>query len=146
MPSMTPQLGELLDKALAEGTACLVGTASKDGDPQISPKGSVAVFDEKTLSYWERSGRTAIAHLKENPKVVVYYRNAAHAGEMPYTQGGALRFHGKARVISEGPVREQIWNKTIPAEQERDKDKKGVGVLIDVEKIEMLSGTAVEKA
>jgi predicted pyridoxine 5'-phosphate oxidase superfamily flavin-nucleotide-binding protein len=142
MISMTPLMAELLDKALADGTACLVGTASKDGDPQISPKGSVAVFDEKTLCYWERSNRSSLHHLKENPKVVVYYRNAARAAEMPYA-GGALRFHGKARVVPDGAVREQIWNKTIPAEQERDKEKKGVGVLIDVDKIEMLSGVVV---
>jgi hypothetical protein len=144
--NMTDQMRELLDAALADGTPCLLGTATKGGDPQISPKGSVAVFDEKTLSYWERSKRSAMAHLGENPRVVVFYRNAKRAPEMPQYAGGALRFHGSARVIDSGPVREQreqVWERTIKAEQDRDPEKKGVGVLIDVDKIELLSGAVV---
>lgn len=142
MISMTPLMAELLDKALADGTPCLLGTATRSGDPQISPKGSVAVFDERTLSYWERSKRSALAHVGENPRVVVYYRNPSRANEMPYA-GAALRFHGSARVIENGDVRERIWEKTIKAEQDRDPEKKGVGVLIDVDRIELLSGAAV---
>jgi predicted pyridoxine 5'-phosphate oxidase superfamily flavin-nucleotide-binding protein len=143
MMKMTPQMADLLNKALADGVPALVGTASKDGDPQISPKGSVAVYDEHTLSYWERSNRSSVAHIKENPKVVVYYRNAARASEMPDYAGGALRFHGRARIADGAGEREKVWDKTIPAEQERDKEKKGFGVLIDVEKIELLSGKVV---
>ena len=59
MIKITPVMKELLDKALADGTPCLIGTASKDGHPQISPKGSVAVFDDNTLCYWERSHRSS---------------------------------------------------------------------------------------
>lgn len=143
MIEMTPLMRELLNKALADGTPCLLGSATKDGDPQISPKGSVAVYDPQTLSFWERSHRSSLAHIKENPKVVVYYRNPARAGEMPDYAGAALRFHGRARVVESGPEREKVWDVTIPAEQERDKEKKGVGVLIDVDKIELLSGKVV---
>jgi predicted pyridoxine 5'-phosphate oxidase superfamily flavin-nucleotide-binding protein len=143
MISMTPLIADLLNKALADGVPCLVGTATEDGDPQISPKGSVAVYDDHTLSYWERSNRSAVAHIKENPKVVVYYRNAARAAEMPEYAGGALRFHGRARVADKPGEREKVWDLTVPAEQERDKEKKGLGVLIDVDKIELLSGKVV---
>jgi len=143
MINIPPQIGELLDKALADGVPCLVGTATKDGDPQISPKGSVARYDGHTLSYWERSNRSAVAHIKENPRVVVYFRNAGRASEMPDYPGAALRFHGKARIADGPGEREKVWDLTIPAEQERDKEKKGVGVLIDVERVELLSGKAV---
>ena len=44
MIKITPVMKELLDKALADGTPCLIGTADKAGHPQISPKGSVAVY------------------------------------------------------------------------------------------------------
>jgi general stress protein 26 len=142
MISMTPAMTQFLDTALADGTPCLVGTATKGGDPQISPKGSVAVFDEKTLSYWERSNRSSIAHIRENPRVVVYYRNPARAPEFA---GGALRFHGTARIVESGPQWENAWDKTVPAEQEKDKDRKGVAILIDVDLIELLSGAAVMK-
>jgi hypothetical protein len=143
MINIPTQIGELLDKALADGTPCLVGTATKDGDPQISPKGSVARYDAHTLSYWERSNRSAIAHINENPRVVVYYRNAARANELADYPGAALRFHGKARLADGPGEREKVWDLTIPAEQERDKEKKGVGILIDVERVELLSGKSV---
>lgn len=144
MIQMTPLMGELLDKALADGTPCLVGTATKDGRPQISPKGSVALFDEQTLCFWERSFRSVQNNLNENPHVVVYYRNAARAKEMPF-RGAALRFHGDARVASDPSVRERVWELTVPAEQEKDPEKKGVAILIDVTLIEELSGAVVMK-
>jgi predicted pyridoxine 5'-phosphate oxidase superfamily flavin-nucleotide-binding protein len=142
MMKMTDLMRTLLRSALADGTPCLVGTATRDGKPQISPKGSVAVLDDQTLCYWERSLRTAYAHLGENSNVVVYYRNFARTSEIPY-RGAAMRFHGRARIVKTGPEREKVWNATIPAEQERDPQKAGVGVLIDVDRIEELSGTVI---
>jgi len=79
MIKLTDLMRALLNKALADGVPCLVGTATRDGKPQISPKGSVAVYDDETLCFWERSMRTAHAHIGENPHVVVYYRNFARA-------------------------------------------------------------------
>jgi hypothetical protein len=145
MIKMTDLMRRLLDQALSDGVPCLVGTATRDGKPQISPKGSVAVLDEQNLCYWERSHRSALAHVSENPNVVVYYRNAARAEEIK-VRGAAMRFHGVARVIADGPDRERIWNATIPAEQERDPEKKGVGVMIRVSRIEELSGAAIMEA
>jgi predicted pyridoxine 5'-phosphate oxidase superfamily flavin-nucleotide-binding protein len=142
MIEMTDLMRNLLRSALADGVPCLVGTATRDGKPQISPKGSVAVLDEQTLCYWERSLRTAYAHIGENPNVVVYYRNFARTSEIPY-RGATMRFHGRARIVKDGPEREKVWDATIPAEQERDPRKSGVGVLITVDRIEELSGTTI---
>ena len=144
MIKLTDLMRTLLNKALADGAPCLVGTATRDGKPQISPKGSVAVYDDETLCFWERSMRTAHAHIGENPHVVVYYRNLARAQEMPY-RGGAIRFHGRARIVQSGAERDRVWGLTIPAEQERDPEKKGVGVLIAVDRVEELTGNVVMK-
>jgi hypothetical protein len=139
---MTELMAKLLATALDDGTPCLVGTASKDGMPQISPKGSVAVFNPTTLSYWERSFRSSQAHIEENPNVVVYYRNAARTAEIPW-RGAALRFHGKARIVKSGPDLERAWDLAGDLERGKDPERKGYAVLIDVEKIEELSGTVV---
>jgi predicted pyridoxine 5'-phosphate oxidase superfamily flavin-nucleotide-binding protein len=142
MIKMTDKMAQLLREALDDGTPCLVGTASKDGMPQISPKGSVSVLDEETLGYWERSFRSAHSHIAENPNVVIFYRNAARADEIPY-RGAAMRFHGVARVVEDGPERERVWEATVPFEQGRDPEKKGVGVIVRVDRIEELSGAAI---
>ena len=142
MVEMTPQLGELLDKALADGTPALLGTVGAGGEPQISPKGSLAVFDDTTLSFWERSHRTSERNLKANPKVVVYYRNAARMKEIPYG-GGAFRIYGTARIVTDPATTAKVWDRTNETEQSRDKDKTGVGILIDVDRVEELNGKIV---
>ena len=77
MINLTDEMVSRLDSALADGYSCLVGTASKDGEPQISPKGSVMAFNRDTLAYWERAKRSALDNVAENPQVVVYYAHAA---------------------------------------------------------------------
>ena len=144
MIAMTDFMAELLDSALADGTPCLLGTASKTGDPQIGPKGSVARYDGQTLSFWERSFRSTLAHIKENPRVVVYYRNKAREKEMPF-RGAALRFHGSARIVDDPAVRQRVWDLQVAAEREKDPEKKGIAILIDVDFIEELSGTILMK-
>ena len=73
MINLTDEMVSRLDSALADEYSCLVGTASKDGEPQISPKGSMMAFDRDTLAYWERAKRSALDNVAENPQVVVYY-------------------------------------------------------------------------
>jgi len=142
MIKLTPLMRELLDSALADGHEALLGSIGPDGYPQISPKGSLAVFDDTTLSFWERSHRTSERNLKANPKVVVYYRNAARMKEIPYG-GGAFRIYGTARIVTDPATTAKVWDRTNETEQSRDKDKTGVGILIDVDRVEELNGKIV---
>ena len=59
MINFSDEIVARLDSALADGYSCLARTASKDGEPQISPKGSVVAFNRDTLAYWERATRSA---------------------------------------------------------------------------------------
>jgi hypothetical protein len=138
MIEFTELMRKLIGSSFADGTPCLVGTIMKDGYPQISPKGSMEVFDGETLCYWERSFRSSHSAIVENPNVVVYYRNEARAAEMPY-RGAALRFFGRARV-GNAQERERAWELTVQAERDRDPEKKGEAVLIRIDRVEDLSG------
>ena len=124
---------------------CLVGTVSKDGTPNISPKGSMMVFDGDTLAYWERSKRKAWANVKDSPNVVVWYRNPElrQSGLLP--AGGIARFYGKATVLESGPVRDQVWDRVIEPEKKPDPEKKGAAVLIKVERAEHMNGNPLEE-
>ena len=106
MIQLTDEMKELFDTALADGFACLVGTATKDGQPQISPKGSVMVFDDETLAYWERAKRSGLANLEENPKVVVYYSHPVKRIRW--------RFYGEASIHDSGPIREEVMRPDGP--------------------------------
>ena len=133
-------LGEwqALDSALADRVPCLLGTADKLGQAQISPKGSMMVFDATRLAYWERARRTAIAKIRANPKVVVFYRNPALKL--------ALRFYGVAAAVPEGALLDAVWSRTILAEQEKDPERKGMAVVIDVHMVNDLSGKILQQA
>lgn len=138
MATIKSEWHEAINKSLEDGAACLVGTVSADGQPQISPKGSVLVHNETTLAYWERSNRTALDNVNANPRVVVYFRNPDRAEQLP--QGAALRFYGTVRVLTEGAEREAVMGKVVERELKADPNRTGAAVMIDVEKITDLRG------
>jgi general stress protein 26 len=129
---------QALDTALDDKVPCLLGTADRMGQAQISPKGSMMVFDASRLAYWERAGRSAVANIRANPKVVVYWRNPALKL--------ALRFYGTAGIVQSGALRDAVWARTIPFEQEKDPERKGVAVVIDVTLVNDLSGKVLQQA
>ena len=137
MIDLTDEMKDLLYTALADGYACLLGTASKDGEPQIGPKGSMMVYDRDTLAYWERTKRTALENVGENPNVMIYYNHAEKRLRW--------RFQGKATADPEGPVREDVMSKTIQVELDRDPGLQGVAVLVKVDKITDLTGDVLQQ-
>ena len=137
MIQLTDEMKELLYSALGDGMVPLVGTASKDGWPQISPKGSVLVYDQETLAYWERSKRSAMDNLAENPKVVIYYNNSATRTRW--------RFYGTATIHETGTIRDDVMSKTIQAELDRDPERTGVAVLVKIDKVGELSGNILQQ-
>jgi predicted pyridoxine 5'-phosphate oxidase superfamily flavin-nucleotide-binding protein len=137
MIDMTGEISELINNALAEGAPCVLGSASKDGHPQISMKGSVMVYDRETLAYWERSMRSALENVAENPNVVVLYRNPGKRINW--------RFYGTATVHTSGAIRAEVMRRTVQAELDRDSERRGVAVLVRVDKIAELSGNVLQE-
>jgi len=132
MIKLTDQMREEIDPALARGCPCLVATTSQEGVPNVGFKGSVMVFDDDSLAYWERTLQGTGANVEENPNVMVLFRNP--------TTRAAWRFVGKATAHKEGAVREQVMARTVLAELERDPERKGYAVVIKVDKVLPLSG------
>lgn len=137
MIEITDEMNELLGTALADRMSCLVGTATKDGRPQISAKGSVLVYDKESLAYWERSLRSALDNVAENPHVVIYYNNPEKRIRW--------RFYGTATVHESGPIREDVMSRTVQAELDRDPERNGVAVVVRVDLINELSGNVLQQ-
>ncbi len=135
--NLTDEMRELIDRNRADGLSCLLGTASADGRPQISIKGSVLVFDRETLAYWERAKRSALDNISQNPQVVIYYRN-------PDTRVN-WRFHGTATVYETGAIRANVMSRTVKDEIDRDPERQGVAILVRVDRITQLNGTVVQQ-
>lgn len=121
------EMAAFVNRAHEDGVPCLVATASKDGAPNLAFKGSLMVWDQDHLVFWERAHGETLTHLRENPRIAVVYRNAA--------AGKTWRFWGVAELHEDGPLREQIMQRTIQAELDRDPERKGVAVLIRVDRV-----------
>ena len=137
MIEITEQMKELVNRNHADGSNCTIGTVDKNGQPQLSLKGSVMVYDSETLAYWERAKRTALENVVENPKITVLYYNM--------TDRIRWRFYGMAEVHESGSVREDVMSRIVDAELERDPERLGVAVLIKVNRISELSGTLLQE-
>ena len=132
----TDEMRELIGSAMDDRLYCTVGTASKDGVPNISLKGSVAIYDGETLSYWERTKRSALDNVSENPNIVIFYRNPGKRINW--------RFHGKAAIYESGGIRDKVKSITPQAELDRDPELAGVAVLVKVDAITDLGGNVLQ--
>ena len=137
MIEITEQMKELVDRNHADGWDCTIGTVDKDGQPQVSLKGSVTVYDSETLAYWERAKRTALENVVENPKITVLYNNTIDRIRW--------RFYGMAEVHESGSVRDDVMSRTVDSELERDPERLGVAVLVRVNKIVEISGAILQE-
>jgi nitroreductase len=127
---------EAIDGALANGTACVVATASARGEPNISLRGSMMVFDAEHLAYWDRVHGRQQEHVGENPHVVVFYRDAPRRN--------TWRFYGQATVYPEGPIREQVMARVVQRELDRDPERKGAAVLVRIDLVMTLGGQVIQ--
>lgn len=136
MIAISDQMRELVDNALANGSPCVLATVSADGEPDIGFKGSMLVFDNESLAYWERTKRVHMKNVKENPKVIVLFRDAKTRA--------AWRFHGTATLHETGPIRDQVMARTVKDELDKDPERKGAAVVISLEKITNMAGQVLQ--
>jgi hypothetical protein len=123
---------------------CLIGTVLPNGFAQVTPRGSTLVFDDGHFSLWERGKGSTAENLVDGAKVTVYFRKAQLRAEGILPKGGIARFYGTARLFRSGRVYDEVWTRLIQPEKDRDPDKKGFAVLIEVERAEELDGTPLK--
>ena len=126
------------------GNVCLISTVLPSGYAQVTPCGSTMVFDDEHFATWERGRGKTAGNLEDGSKVTVFFRKPElrQAGVLP--RGGIARFYGTAEIHRSGPVYDAIWERLIQPEKNNDPDKKGFGVLIRVERAEVLAGQPLE--
>jgi hypothetical protein len=142
MPIDLTAYSEAIATASKESTFSVVATNGADGPPDIGPKGSVFVFDRDHLAYWERARGQHLTNLRHDPHVAVLY--------LSRERRMYLRLFGEATLYETGPEREQIMGRVAeltPGELEFDPDRRGIGVLIRVDRlVEAFSGVSQQRA
>jgi len=140
MAKIPGSLHEHINSAYPDNTV-LVGSVLPDGFAQFTPRGSLFVWDDEHFALWERGLGSTNANLRDGSKLTVFYRNMElrESGLLP--KGGIARFYGSAKLVQNGPMREEIYSRIIKHEQSRDPEKKGFGVLIKVDRAEHIDGS-----
>ena len=122
---------------------CLVGSVLPDGYAQVSPRGSVQVYDDTHISLWERGRGSTTGNTENGTKLTVYYSNydLMQSGVLPIA--GIARLYGVAEIHKSGPIYDKVWERLIQPEKDRDPEKKGWALLIKIEKAEDLLGNPI---
>ena len=100
------------------------------------------VFDDEHFALWERGRGTTNQNLQDGTKVTVFFRKSELRTTM-LPKGGIARFYGTATLHKYGPIYEEVWNRVIQPEKDRDPERKGFAVLIKVERAEDLAGDSL---
>ena len=129
---ISQKIKDLIYNAWTDGSPCLLATQGPDG-PNISPKGSMLVFDDEHLAYWERSKRQALANLGSERRVAVIYANMK-AQRDGVLESGFLRFFGSVVLHESGPVHDKLFSMLLPREQTHVGADTGIGALVKIEK------------
>ena len=117
----------VVDEAYLRNYPCTLAYSSTDGIPDIGFKGSMFVFDENSLAFWERSKRTHLKNIQENSRVAVLCWDSA--------ERTGFRFKGTAKIVEDGVIKDQIWSRVNETEKSKDPEKSGYAILIRVDEV-----------
>ena len=132
MIQLTDEMQDLINNSLANGTPCILTTASLNGDLTIGYRGSMMAWQDDCLAYWERGKGQSLAHLEAGGNAAVILRN-------PEVRKG-WKFFGKATVLRDGPLRQAIMERVVKPEMDRDREEEGFAVILKLDRVEDLGG------
>lgn len=118
MAKLTSEMKAMFEKHLA-----VMATATKDGSPNVGPKGSLHVVDDEMLAYSESTGAKTFRNLQENPKVAVMV--------VDREKGDGYQVKGTAELLSSG----NFFEKVARRQEERKRSRPKYVVKIKVEEI-----------
>ena len=138
---LSDQIKSMIRSAWDDGYPLLLATCGPDG-PNMGPKGSMIVYDDEHLAYWERTRGALLDNLRREPRVCVLYANFK-AQRDKVLDAGFLRFFGVAELHESGPIHDKIFSLLLPREQTHAGADKGIGVLIKITKATDLRGKPI---
>jgi hypothetical protein len=119
---------------------CVVASVLPNGFAQVSPRGSTIVFDDTHIGLWERGKGSTSDNIADGTPLTVFFRKPQLREEGVLPKGGIARFYGRARIYRSGPIYEEVWRRLVQPEKDRDPQKSGFAVLIEIDRAEDLDG------
>jgi hypothetical protein len=122
------QIAVAIDGALDHGTPIIAAYADRDGQPQLSFRGTTQVYSEDQLALWIRDpGGGMVRALAHNPRLTFWYRD-------PETRV-FYQVQGEGHIETDPQVRDVVFDNSPEREQVFDPDRHGVAIVVDVHRV-----------
>jgi len=121
-----------LARAIDDRIAMTVSYIDTRGRPHIAFYGSTHVYSDDQLAIWARNPNGELARtVSERPYVACIYGNIK---DRVY-----VTFEGRARLAGDAEERARIFDGMPAIEQKFDAERKGVGFIVDLDRVTVLS-------
>lgn len=102
MVTIDQDMRDVISRAMLSFVATVCG----DGSPNLSPKGSVMVYDDDHLIFMDQASPHTMANLRRDPRIEI--------NSIDVFRRRGYRFKGKARILAPGdPAYEWLKQKLI---------------------------------
>jgi pyridoxamine 5'-phosphate oxidase-like protein len=126
---LTDDIKDAVDGALMNGTPVVVAYVDSDGAPHLSLRGSAQAYSDTQLALWIRDPEGGLLKaIATNPELALMYRDSA--------KGTTYQFAGRARADTDPGVVETVYTNTPELERNMDPFRRGVAVVIDLDRLE----------
>jgi hypothetical protein len=126
---LTDEISGAVDGAFGNQTPMLIAYTDDSGEIHLSFRGTIQAYSADQLALWARDpGGGLPRHIAARPKVTLFYHDPAT--RTSYT------FYGRARVEDSPAGRAAIFGNSHPREQQMDFRRRGVAIVVDLDKIE----------
>jgi hypothetical protein len=120
--------------ALADGKPFAIAHIDEDDTPVLTYRGSLTVIEDDKVALWARDANGGfVKAIQRNPNVAMIYRNAE--------THGYYNLKGRARAAEDSKTRELVQSLIPSSERQWDPAKRGVPVVIDLDRVEGWSGS-----
>lgn len=128
MIELSDEMRTRLASALEDKIPVTAASIESDGYPKVSFYGSVHVHSKDQLALWHRNPDAGLMNrLADNPRMAFLYRHPSDRV--------SWQFFGRARVVEDPKLQEQIYNAIPEMEKLFDQDRKGKAVIIDLDRV-----------
>jgi pyridoxamine 5'-phosphate oxidase-like protein len=137
---LSAEMKDAINKAFEIQKPIVVAYVDENSAPQISYRGSTQAYSDKQLAIWVRNpeGRL-LESIAKNPAMALMYGNFEPTGR------AFMTLRGRAHVDNSEAVRRKVYDSAHPFERDKDKDRKGIAIIIDLDSVDGFFGGAMLK-
>ena len=110
------------------GLPVIATSVGDDGQPSLQFFGSAQALSADQLAVWVRNREGGfLSRIAVNPRIALLYRNPP--------ERVMWQFHGRASVVEDAQLRDTVYETAAQVEQDRDPDRAGAAVVIDLDRV-----------